>query len=163
MERKVKLLNGTLDVALRLLAIMSTCKTSMTEDRLAIYSYFVIHLSDLQNNEKSAHPDIPFRNNAYMKSREVVQAALNFLISRGLVDCNCSSKDIEYYATDMGQALYKNVDGEYKRLLIENIQKVHHSLKRIDDVQLLNIVARHLHTWGSEFKYESILNGIVYE
>lgn len=163
MERKLKLLNGTLDVALRLLAIMSTCKTSMTEDRLAIYSYFVIHLSDLQNNEESAHPDIPFRNNAYMKSREVIQSALNILISRGLVDCTISSTEIEYYATDMGHALYENVGGEYKKLLINNITKVHHSLKRIDDVQLLNIVAKHLHAWGSEFKYESILNDVVYE
>lgn len=163
MDRKVKLLNGTLDVALRLLAIMSTCETNMTEDRLAIYSYFVIHLSDLRTNEKSAHPDIPFRNNAYMKSREVIQNALYFLISRGLVDCNFTSKEIKYYATDMGCALYENVGGDYKRLLIKNIIKVHHSLKVMSDVQLSNIVSHNLHSWGSEFKYESILNDIVYE
>lgn len=163
MERKIKILNGTLDVALRLLAILTTCKSQMTEERIAIYSYFVIHLADLRNTEKSAHPDIPFRYNGYMKSREVIQSAITYLISKGLVECDLRSKEIKYYATDMGCALYENIGGEYKDLLVVNIIKVNKSLSSMSDLQLSNIVMRNLHNWGSEFEYESILRDIVYE
>lgn len=52
MEKNIKLLNGTVDVALRLLAVLSTCKIHMSEDRLAIYSYFAIHFSDMQKMKK---------------------------------------------------------------------------------------------------------------
>ena len=163
MERKVKLLNGTVDVALRLLAIMSTCRTKMSEDRISIYSYFAIHFSDLRSNETSAHPDIPFRNSGYMKSKEVIPDAINILMSRGLVDCDFSNKEITYYATETGCALYEQVEGEYKKLLVENIIKVHHSLQSMSDMQLSNIVSQNLQNWGSEFKYESILKDEVYE
>ena len=45
MKKNIKLLNGTVDVALRLLAVLSTCKILMSEDRLAIYSYFALNTS----------------------------------------------------------------------------------------------------------------------
>lgn len=163
MESKVKLLNGTVDVALRLLAIMSACRIKLSEDRMAIYSYFTIHFSDLRTNETSAHPDIPFRNCGYLKSKEVIPDAINILISRGLVDCDFSNKEITYYATETGCALYEQVEGEYKKLLVENIKKVHNSLKSMSDMQLSNIVSQNLQNWGSEFKYESILKDDVYE
>ena len=51
MEREVKILNSTFEVALRLLAIMVTCKKAMTIERLSVYSYFALYLSDPR------HPD----------------------------------------------------------------------------------------------------------
>lgn len=160
---KIKFLNGTLDVALRILAIMSTCKYNMSEDRIAIYSYFTIHLSDLQSSETSVHPDIPFRYSGYIKSKEVIPAALNFLISRGLVNCDYSNQKITYTATEMGCALYEQIDGDYKNILIKNINKVHSYLRSMSDLSLDNIITQKLHTWGSEFQHESILNDMVYE
>lgn len=67
----------------------------MSEDRLAIYSYFAIHFSDMQKNEESVHPDIPYRYSGYTKSREVIPSSLSLLISRGLV--KCIIKNIIYY------------------------------------------------------------------
>lgn len=160
---KVKYLNGTIDVALRLLAILSTCKCKMSEDRIAIYSYFAIHISDLRTSEKSAHPDIPFRYTGYIKSKEVIPSALNFLIMHGLVNCDATDKGIAFFATEMGCALYEHIDGEYKKMLINNINKVHSFLNSMSDLQLTNIVSQNLHFWGSEFKNESILNNINYE
>ncbi len=160
---KVKYLNGTIDVALRLLAIMTTCKCKMSEDRITIYSYFAIHISDLRKDEKSAHPDIPFRYSYYTKSKEVIPSALNFLISRGLVNCDFSEKKISFFATEMGCALYEHIDGDYKEMLIKNINKVHDFLCSKSDLEIAKIVISKLHSWGSEFKNESILNGISYE
>ena len=68
-----------------------------------------------------------------------------------------------YYATETGCALYEQVEGEYKKLLVENIIKVHHSLQSMSDMQLSNIASQNLQNWGSEFKYESILKDEVYE
>lgn len=163
MERKIKILNGTLDVALRILAVLTTCKCKMSEDRLAIYSYFAMHISDMNNKEKSLHPDIPYRFSGYTKSREVIPSAINLLIEKGLLDCDFTDKEIMYKSSDMGDALYNQIDGRYKEILVSTILKVNTVLRNKTDNQLNNIVNCGLPNWGSEFINESILNQIVNE
>ena len=38
MEERRKILNGNFEVALRLLAILTTCKRAMTVERLSVYA-----------------------------------------------------------------------------------------------------------------------------
>lgn len=66
MDKRMKILNSTFEMALRFLAIMSVCGYSFSEQRLRAYSYFAIHLSDLDNTKMSAHPNLPFRFNNYI-------------------------------------------------------------------------------------------------
>lgn len=67
MDKRMKILNSTFEIALRFLAIMSVCGYSFSEQRLRAYSYFAIHLSDLDNTKMSAHPNLPFRFNNYIQ------------------------------------------------------------------------------------------------
>lgn len=163
MERKIKTLNGTLDVALRILAVLTTCKCKMSEDRLAIYSYFAMHISDMNNSEESLHPDIPYRFSGYTKSREVIPSAINLLIEKGLLDCDFTDKEIKYKSSEMGDALYNQIEGRYKKTLVTTITKVNYVLKNKTDNQLNHIVNSGLSHWGSEFANESILNQIINE
>ena len=66
MDKRMKILNSTFEMALRFLAIISVCGYSFSEQRLRAYSYFSIHLSDLDNTKMSAHPNLPFRFNNYI-------------------------------------------------------------------------------------------------
>lgn len=163
MERKMKLLNSTFDVALRLLAILTTCREAMTEDRLTIYSYFSLHLADMRKGEKSTHPDLPYRYSGFLKSKEVIIPAVELLLSKGLIDCDFTTTNFRYVATEMGIAFYSQIDGEYKQKLIESINKVHYSLKRMSDQQLNLLISNELYNWGSEFKYESVINEHNYD
>lgn len=163
MERKIKLLNSTFEVALRILAILTTCKVAMTEDRLAIYSYFSLHLSDIRPSEESVHPDLPYRYSGFIKSKEIILPAIELLLSKGLVSCDFTSRHFKYIATEMGIVFYSQIDGEYKNVLIKSIGKVHYSLKLMSDSSLNLLVSKNLINWGSEFKYESIINDYNYE
>lgn len=163
MEKEVKILNGTFEVALRLLAIMTTCKKAMTVERLAIYSYFALYLSDLSEEEESLHPAIPYRNSSYINSRDVILPALDMLLSKGVVTCDFSNRSVRFSATELGNALYGQIDSEYKQRLVDNIMKAHHLMGNKSDSTLNSLVYGKMAEWGSEFIYESIFNEIAYE
>ena len=121
MEKRVKLLNGTFEVALRILAILTTCKTSMTIERLAAYSYFALYISDLDKEEYSLHPEIPYRNSNYINSRDVILPAVDMLMSKGVVVSDFSDTAVKFSATELGIALYDQISGAYKNGLKENL------------------------------------------
>lgn len=163
MEKEMKILNGTFEVALRLLAIMTTCKKAMTVERLAIYSYFALYLSDLSEDEDNLHPAIPYRNSGYINSRDVILPALDMLLSKGVVTCDFSSRSVRFSATELGNVLYEQIDSEYKQRLVDSILKAHHLIGSKTDSALNRLVYSKMAEWGSEFGYESIFNEIVYE
>lgn len=159
MERIVKILNSTFEVALRLLAIMATCKKAMTVERLAAYSYFAIYLSDLDYTQSSLHPEIPYRNSNYINSDEVVLSAIDLLLSKGVVACCISSHSIKYSATELGIVLYEQIQGSYKTYLEKNILRAHELMKGTDDNALNSFIYGKMSGWGCEFNYESVLRG----
>ncbi len=163
MEGRRKILNGTFEVALRLLAILATCKTAMTIERLSIYSYFALYLSDYQQNESSVHPEIPYRNSSFINGNDVNMNALNLLLTKGLVECDVKSTSLKFKTTDMGSALYEQIDGAYKEKLVESIKKAHKMMKGKSDRYLNDYIYTNLAKWGSEFEYESVLSEIGYE
>lgn len=163
MEERRKILNGTLEVALRLLAILTTCKTGMTVERLSIYSYFALYLSDYKSEGKSIHPEIPYRNSSFINSNDVIMQALEMLLTKGLVECDMTAASLKFKSTELGEALYSQIDGEYKEILVDNIKETHRLMKGKTDRYLNNYIYSNLAKWGSEFEYESVLKGIGYE
>lgn len=163
MEKEVKILNGTFEVALRLLAIMTTCKKAMTVERLTAYSYFALYLSDLDKEESSLHPEIPYRNSGYINSREVILPAIDMLLSKGVASCDYSSHSVTFAATELGIALYRQIQGTYKAKLEESIRKAHELMKRKSDKNLNDFIYGRLAEWGSEFGYESVLKELEYD
>lgn len=91
MEGQRKILNGTFEIALRVLAILTTCKKSMTVERISIYSYFALYLADYSQEEISIHPEIPYRNSSYINSKGVMMRALEMLMTKGLAECEFNS------------------------------------------------------------------------
>lgn len=159
----MKILNGTFEVALRLLAIMATCKKAMTVERLTAYSYFALYLSDLDKEESSLHPEMPYRNSGYINSREVILPAIDMLLSKGVVSCDYSSHSVRFVATELGIALYGQIQGTYKADLDGSIRKTHELMNRKSDKNLNELIYGRLAEWGSEFGYESVLKEIEYD
>ena len=163
MEERRKILNGNLEVALRLLAILTTCKTAMTIERLSVYSYFTLYLSDYKSEETSIHPEIPYRNSSFINSNDVIMRALEMLLTRGLVECDVTKASLKFKSTELGIALYGQIDGAYKEMLVSSIGETHHLMKGKSDRYLNNYIYSNLAKWGSEFAYESVLKEIGYE
>ena len=163
MEERRKILNGTFEVALRLLAIMATCKTAMTVERLSIYSYFSLYLSDYRKEERSIHPEIPYRNSSYINGNDVIMRALELLLTKGLVECDVKYSSLKFRATMLGSTLYGHIDGDYKKKLVGSIEQAHQLMKGKSDRYLNNYIYSNLAKWGSEFEYESVLKEIGYE
>lgn len=157
MEGRRKILNGTLEVALRLLAIMTTSKMAMTVERLSIYSYFAVYLSDYRQGENSIHPEIPYRNSSFINGNDVIMQALDLLLTKGLAECDVKSSSLKFKITELGSALYNQIDGTYKDNLVESIKKAHKMMKGKSDRHLNDFIYSNLAKWGSEFEYESVL------
>lgn len=163
MEKEVKILNGTFEVALRLLAIMTTCKKAMTVERLAIYSYFALYLSDLSKDEESLHPEIPYRSSSYINSRDAIMQALELLLTKGLIECDMTVASLKFKITETGCALYGQLGGIYKEKLVGSVKKTHALMKGKSDRFLNDYIYSHIEQWGSEYEYESVLKEIAYE
>ena len=160
MEGRRKILNGTLEVALRLLAIMTISKIAMTVERLSIYSYFAVYLSDYRQGENSIHPEIPYRNSSFINGNDVIMQAVDLLLTKGLAECDVKSSSLKFKVTELGSALYNQIDGKYKDKLVESIKKAHKMMKGKSDRHLNDYIYSNLAKWGSEFEYESVLKEI---
>ncbi len=161
MERR-KVLNGTFEVALRILAILTTCKRAMTVERMTIYSYFTLYLSDYRSEETNIHPAIPNRNASYLNSKNVIMAALEMLLKKGLIESDVKTTALRFQATELGTLLYGQMDGVYKKKLVESIKRAHTLMKGKTDRSLNNYVYNNMAKWGSEFEYESVLKELGY-
>ncbi len=149
MERR-KVLNGTFEVALRLLGILTTCKKAMTVERMTIYSYFTLYLSDYHSEEENIHPAIPYRNASYLNSKDVIMAALEMLLKKGLIESNVKSMSLRFQATELGNLLYGQMGGSYKNKLVESIKRTHSLMKGKTDRNLNDYVYNNMTQWGSE-------------
>ena len=162
MERQGKILNGTFEIALRVLAILSTCRKAMTVERISIYSYFALYLSDYSHDENSIHPEIPYRNSSFINSKDVMMKALEMLLNKGLAECDINSSSLKFKPTNLGLTVYEQIDGAYKTKLVESIKKAHELMKGKTDRSLNDYVYDNMEKWGSEFEYESVLKELGY-
>ena len=135
----------------------------MTVERLSVYSYFTLYLSDYKSDEDSMHPEIPYRNSSFINSNDVIMQALEMLLMRGLVESDVTKVSLKFKSTELGEALYGQIDGDYKKKLVTSIKDAHQLMKGKSDRYLNNYIYNNLAKWGSEFEYESVLKEIGYE
>lgn len=162
MEGQRKILNGTFEIALRVLAILTTCKKSMTVERISIYSYFALYLADYSQEEISIHPEIPYRNSSYINSKDVMMRALEMLMTKGLAECEFDSTSLKFKSTGLGLTVYEQINGSYKTKLVDSIKRANELMKGKTDRDLNDYVYNNMEKWGSEFQYESILKELGY-
>ena len=163
MGKRMKILNSTLEMALRFLAIMSVCGYSFSEQRLRAYSYFAIHLSDLDKTKMSAHPSLPFRFNNYIGTEKILHTALHLLITKGLLMCTSNKNGMKFAVNDLGKSCFEIITGTYKSKLIHSIKEVDIHFHDRSDNEIYACICEQLDSWGSEFSNESILNSHIYD
>ena len=160
MGTEIKILNSTFEISLRFLAILTVCNYSFSEERLRAYSYYSIHLSDCDSTKNSAHPNIPYRFNNYLGTKEIMHPAIHLLITKRLIDCIKTSHGIRYSVNDLGKACLSIICGPYKDKLFEAIQEVDRLLSEKEDEQIRIEISSNLSSWGAEFTDESLLKDI---
>lgn len=163
MGKSMKILNSTFELALRFLAIMSVCEYSFSEQRLRAYSYFAIHLSDLDSSKVSAHPNLPFRFNNYIGTEKILHPAIHLLVTKGLIVCNNTSEGIKFIINEMGKSCFEIISGTYKSKLISSIVEVDTHFHDKTDNEIYANISQSLDSWGSEFENESVLNSYLNE
>ena len=92
-----------------------------------------------------------------------LQILLEMLLTRELVESDVTKASLKFKSTELGEALYGQIDGEYKKKLVTSIEEAHRLMKGKSDRYLNNYIYRNLAKWGSEFEYESVLKEIGYE
>ena len=160
---EIKVLNSTFEIALRFLAIMTTCNIPFSEERLRAYSYLSIHISDIDDSKASTHPDLPYRFNHYLASQDIIHPAIHLLLSKGLIECCNTSEGVHFTTNDLGRNCFRLISGNYKVHLSEAIKEVDSILHNKNDKEVLSVIVPNIELWGSEFEDEYRLNAIDYE
>lgn len=132
MESKtIKIQDGVLDTALRVLFTLHNCKKMMSRDRLAAYCY----ISSKSNSNRIG------RSSSYVGVEKTIGKSVHYLMSKQLLtfthDANCNL----YGLTTIGAALVIELNKEsYSSIINNEINKANSLLKDLSEDELSNYI-----------------------
>src|SRR5258708_5507324 len=81
------LFNTPVESGLRSLFVLEAVRPSGCDlQRLIIYDYFLVHSADVPSGPASLHPATPMRSGELLVRRKLIEAGLNVLMRKGLVE-----------------------------------------------------------------------------
>ena len=143
--------NSPLEVALRLLFIFKNSKRAHDLQRLVYYNYLLVHSSDVSENLKSIHADLPRRSCEILVNRSVLKKALTVLISRDLIEILYLKDGITYRKNESTDLLTDYFSTNYSKELQERALWLTTVFDEKTDKQLESYIDANLGKWGSEF------------
>lgn len=155
---KMKVFNSPLEIALRVLLIISrNGKKGLSLDRLVIYDYLILNSGDIKGAPPSLHPALPNRSTQLLVKRELIQKSLQILSSKELLSINYTREGILYCPSKLSLPFLEYFESAYFLELNERVKWVVENFKRKSNEQLDKFISLNLNKWGSEFINESYL------
>lgn len=123
MEGKIiKIQDGTLDIALRVLLIMYRCNNLVSRDRLVAYCY-------MPSERKQTY--------SYIGLENTIGSSIHFLLSKQLIKFSIKEKTNYYQLTHIGVALVQELNKEdYASVINSEFEMADSYLKSLDDSEL---------------------------
>ncbi len=128
MESKtIKIQDGVLDIAMRLLFILHNCEMMMSRDRLAVYCY----ISSTGNSKRIG------RASSYVGIEKTIGKSIHYLMSKQLLTFSHNADYNLYGLTNIGLALVLELNKEsYSSIINSEINKANSLLKDVSDDEL---------------------------
>lgn len=127
--KKIKIQDGTLDIALRVLLIMYKYNSPMNRDRMVAYCY--------KPSEKESY--------SYIGLENTIGSSIHFLLSKQLITFSIEKETNFYYLTHIGVALVHELNKEdYASVINSEFEMADSYLKCMDDNDLSHYLKKRI-------------------
>lgn len=150
--------NSPLECGLRILFVLNSARGRTADlQRLIAYDYLLVHSADVDGPE-SLHPSVPFRETEFLVKRDVLNAGLNEMFSRELLDKTFGAAGILYRSTKLTTAFVSLLKTDYANLLRERADWVVKRFGDMKDSELSAFMTESIGKWGAEFERLAAIN-----
>jgi hypothetical protein len=152
----IKVFNSPLEIALRLLLIISkNGEKGISLDRLVIYDYLIINSGDIDGAPNSIHPALPNRSSQLLVKRELIKKSLQILLSKELLTLKYLKEGILYSPTKLSIPFINYFESDYFVEINNRVEWILNHFDNTTNKQLDKYIKTNLNKWGSEFVNES--------
>jgi hypothetical protein len=128
--------------------------------RLVAYDYLLVHSGDVALGPPSLHPAVPFRGTEFLVKRRLVEAGLNQMFSRELLDKVFASSGIVYRRTPLTAPFTLLLTSKYADALRRRARWLVREFGDMDDNDLAAFMTSNVGRWGAEFERLSAIDDL---
>lgn len=144
--------NSPLECGLRMLFVLDAAAGRASDlQRLISYDYLLVHSGDVPMGPISLHPSVPFRATELLVRRNLLEAGLNQMFSRELIDKSFAQSGILYRSTKLTKAFTSLLNTTYASALRERSAWVIKQFGTLEDKELSDYMTKNIGRWGAEF------------
>ena len=144
--------NSPLETGLRALAMLvSAYPRSFDLQRLVDFDYIIVHSGDL-GGPASMHAPLPSRASELVVRREIVDAGLTLMMSRGLVARLATTDGIQYIATDSASSFLSSLSASYTLQLKDRAEWIASNFAHLGHEQMRAAMRRVSREWSNQFQ-----------
>lgn len=151
-SRHIRPFNSPLECGLRTLFILNAARdAAMDLQRVVAYDYLLVHSGDVDGGPISLHPAVPHRGTELLVKRSVIQAGLDQLLSKELIQIVFAPQGFLYKATDLTEAFIKLLTSSYAQELSARAEWVVDRFGHYTERELEAFMTENVGRWGAEF------------
>ena len=148
-DKKIKVLDGVVEVSLRTLCILYEVRQPMTKGRLSAYDYFTLYSRDMDSKFDNLFSDLRMHSISYIGEIRTLPTAIDVLLSRELIDFSFEGGSLAYTVSAIGEQVVHNLlSDSFSHKLFEHIRQVNGYLKDYSDEELNVFVKEHITNWN---------------
>lgn len=151
--------NTPLECGLRSSVLLLAAYPSVLDvQRLTQYDYLLVHSGDVEGGPRSIHPATPQRSGELIVRRALIEAGLEFMISRRVVDRTYTTHGIGYQAGEYSVLFVESLESNYTKELRDRAKWIMGRFQSIADDEFGVFMRNRWSKWGAEFLFESLLS-----
>lgn len=160
-SRTLRPFNSPIECGLRMLFVLDAADgTAADLQRLVSYDYLLVHSADVASGPTSLHPAVPFRGTELLVKRRLIEAGLDQMFSRELLDKAFASSGIVYRRTSNTTAFTQLLTSKYATALRERAHWLMVQFGGLGDSELAAFMASNVGRWGADFERLSTIDDL---
>jgi ABC-three component (ABC-3C) system Middle Component 2 len=149
---RIQVFNTPLEAGIRSAALLvSAYPTACDLQRLVQYDYLIVHSGDVDGGPPSIHPATPHRSSELLVRRRLIEAGLDLMAARAVVDRAFGERGITYVAGEYAVPFLDSLTTEYIFALRDRAEWVIATFRGMGEEQLNSFMRGRWSQWGSEF------------
>ena len=148
-DKRIKILDGVIEVSLRTLCILYEVHQPMSKDRLSAYDYFTLYSRDMDSKFENLFSDLRMHSTSYIGEIRTLPTAIEVLLSRELINYSFEGGNLAYTVSPIGEQVVQNLlSDSFSHKLCKHIRQVNGYLNDYSEEELNVFVKAHITNWN---------------